>query len=106
VAAPGHTLSYSRPDKGAGASASGNSASFGLGGGIFAYSCPVTIKDSTVTNNTAYQGGGLYASYSDVTIDQSTLNDLAGGGIWNDFSTVHLEKTVVDGVLYEDQNYP
>jgi hypothetical protein len=40
-----------------------------------------------------------------VKIDQSTLSDPAGGGIFNDNSTIHLKKTVVDGVLYDNQDY-
>ena len=38
-------------------------------------------------------------------IDFSTINDPNGGGIVNNGSTVHLKKTVVDGVLYNDQYY-
>ena len=65
----------------------------------------LTIDHSKISGNSAVQGGGLYALYSDAEIDHSTLNDL-GGGIFNDLSTIHLKKTVVDGDLYKNQDYP
>jgi predicted outer membrane repeat protein len=90
------TVSYS--------TGSGNSASYG--GGIFGAGT-VTISNSTVSGNSASYGGGIYASYrSVVEITNSTLNDANGGGIFNNSSTIHLMKTVVDGILYIDQFYP
>ena len=83
---------------------SGNAAS-GHGGGIIAFGT-LTVNHSTISDNTAVQGGGLYVSGgSQAEIDHSTVNDPNGGGIHNDGSTVHLKKTVVDGVLYKDQYY-
>ena len=41
-------------------------------------------------------------------IDNSTVDDPVGGGILNYYgtSTIHLMKTVVDGILYRNQDYP
>ena len=64
------------------------------------------VDHSTISGNTATTGGGLYVSGgSQAEIDFSTINDPNGGGIVNNGSTVHLKKTVVDGVLYNDQYY-
>ena len=57
-----------------------------------------------ISGNTALQGGGLYALYSTVEIAQSALNDSGGGGIWNEFSAIHLKQTVVDDIFYKDQD--
>ena len=82
-----------------------NSAS--VGGGIYAASATLKVDHSTISGNTASLGGGLYVSGgSQAEIDFSTINDPNGGGIVNNGSTVHLKKTVVDGVLYNDQYYP
>jgi predicted outer membrane repeat protein len=75
------------------------------GGGILGSFCTMNIDQSTISDNTAVRGGGLYAAQGTVEIDQSTLNDPIGGSIFNDNSTIHLKQTVVDGVLYTDQNY-
>jgi hypothetical protein len=83
---------------------SGNSA-FGEGGGIFGIAFSLTVEHSSLSGNTALVGGGLDARYSTVEIDQSTLDDPIGGGIFNDTSTIHLKKTVVDGVFYDNQDY-
>jgi predicted outer membrane repeat protein len=89
---------------------SGNSAT--SGGGLYVADSPfgpgstlVTVEHSTVSGNTAVEGGGLYAQSSTMEVDQSTLNDADGGGIFNDHSTIHLKKSVVDGVFYNDQDY-
>jgi hypothetical protein len=51
-------------------------------------------------------GGGLYNNGAgQAEIDESTLNDPTGAGIVNNGSTVHLKKTVVDGVLYVDDDF-
>jgi hypothetical protein len=52
------------------------------------------------------EGGGIYPLSPTAEIDNSTLNDPVGGGIVNVGSTIHLKNTVVDGVLYKNQNYP
>ena len=76
------------------------------GGGIYAVDATLTIDHSTISGNSATTGGGLYVSGgSQAEIDFSTINDPNGGGIVNNGSTVHLKKTVVDGVLYNDQYY-
>jgi predicted outer membrane repeat protein len=86
--------------------ASGNSAG-GDGGGIFAGGgTTLTVDHSTISDNTATTGGGIYAIFATAEIDNSTLNDPVGGGLVNDHGTIHLQKTVVDGVLYTNQYYP
>jgi predicted outer membrane repeat protein len=85
---------------------SGNTAR--LGGGIYASGTLTTliVAQSTISNNSALTGGGLYISGgSQAEIDLSTINDPNGGGIYNDGSTVHLKRTVVDGVFYQDLYY-
>ena len=76
-------------------------ASSSLGGTLI-------VDRSTISGNSGvpHGGGGLYIiGGSQAEIDHSTVNDPNGGGIYNNGSTVHLKKTVVDGVLYEDQYY-
>ena len=75
------------------------------GGGIDS-SGTLTESHDTVSKNMATMGGGLYNNGAgQAEIDFSTLNDPTGGGIMNNGSTVHLKKTVVDGVLYVDENF-
>ena len=77
------------------------------GGGISAHDgSTLTVNYSLISGNSAVQGGGLYVSGgSQAEIDFSTINDLNGGGIVNNGSTVHLKKTVVDGAFYQDLYY-
>jgi hypothetical protein len=75
------------------------------GGGIFADRSTLTIAQSTISANTSSSGGGLYAFFATAEIDHSTLNDLIGGGIFNDHSLIHLKHTVEDGVLYKNQYF-
>ena len=85
------------------ANSSGGGSSFG--GGIYS-DATLTVDHSIISGNSATTGGGLYVSGgSQAEIDFSTINDPSGGGIVNKGSTVHLKKTVVDGVLYKDQYY-
>ena len=66
----------------------------------------LTISHTTVSRNRATTGGGLDNSgLGRAELDYSTLNDPAGGGIVNNGSTVHLKKTVVDGILYVDKDF-
>ena len=66
----------------------------------------LTVTHTTVSRNRATSGGGLDNSeLGRAELDYSTLNDPAGGGIVNSGSTVHLKKTVVDGVLFNDQDF-
>lgn len=77
----------------AGCTISGNSAD--IGGGIwsaYASKAPLTIKDSTITSNSATsKGGGLY-NYGAATIQNTSITSnnggLKGGGIFNDVSGV------------------
>jgi predicted outer membrane repeat protein len=81
-----------------------NSATYG--GGIFDYGSTLIVNQSMLSANSATYGGGIYAYYATAEIDYSTVNDPVGGGIANVGGTVHLKNTVVDGVLYQDQDYP
>lgn len=66
----------------------------GLGGGIGADFCTLTIDQSTVNDNTASMSGGIHAYYSDVEVRQSVvsrnISDF-GGGIHADFSRLFLK---------------
>ncbi len=85
---------------------SSNLAGSSTSGGGIDNTGALTVSHSTVSRNSATSGGGLYNSGGGTgEIDLSTLNDPHGGGIVNNGSTIHLKKTVVDGVLYKDQNY-
>ena len=67
----------------------------------------LTVSHTTISRNSATTGGGLYNGGSgQAEIDYSTINDANGGGIVNNGRTVHVKKTVVDGVLYKDQFFP
>ena len=66
----------------------------------------LTVSHTTVSRNRATTGGGVDNSgLGRAELDYSTLNDPAGGGIANSGSTVHLKKTVVDGILYIDKDF-
>ena len=66
----------------------------GEGGGIYINElyAPLEIRDSTINDNTAYDGGGLYIEetdeYGTTTIDSTTISGNTasggGGGIWAD----------------------
>jgi hypothetical protein len=76
-------------------------------GGGLANTGTLTISHTTISRNTASTGGGVYNSgVGHAELDYSTLNNPAGGGIVNNGSTIHLKKTVVDGVFYNDQDFP
>jgi hypothetical protein len=64
-----------------------------------------TARTNGLTGGPA-EGGGTYPLSPTAEIDNSTLNDAVGGGLVNDHSTIHLKTTVVDGVLYTNQDYP
>jgi hypothetical protein len=76
-----------------------------VGGGIALVQGALTVKDSTISGSSAAEGGGLYAYDSTAEVDHSTLNDLVGGGIFNDNSTIRLKQTEVDGLFYKDQDF-
>lgn len=71
------------------------------GGGIF--SCcgfaPVTVKDTTVSDNTSVAGGGLFNLLDNATLTDSTVSGnaatLEGGGIVNNAGTTTLVDTTV-----------
>ena len=89
-----------------GSTISGNSAS-SFGGGIVASSAPLTVDHSTISGNAASSSaGGIWVYLATAEIDSSTLNDPIGGGLVNGTSTIHLNKTTVDGVYYLNQDYP
>ena len=61
------------------------------------------MTSSTINDNSAF---GIYASYCTATVDHSTINDPVGGGIVNVGSSIHVKKSVVDGVWYDDAYFP
>ena len=102
---------------------SGNSATqSGGGGGIFAQDIALTIDHSTVSGNsasgsggnastgnsgsTSARGGGIGADGGSLSVDHSTINDPAGSGIVNVGSSIHVKKSAVDGVWYDDVYFP
>lgn len=78
----------------------GNSTLFGRGGGICSESVvSLTVKDSTIANNSAaYYGGGIYDSYATVTLDHDTLSGnsaIYGGGIFDYAATLTIDHTTI-----------
>ena len=93
---------------------SGNSATGGFGGGIFhaaadSVSGPLTIVNTTLSGNTAPQGGAIYnygsrAGNATITILNSTLDrnsaTFSGGGIYNGGGgSGHASITIVNSTL-------
>ncbi|MGA1791502.1 MAG: PKD domain-containing protein, partial [bacterium] len=83
----------------------GNSAFSNGGGVIVTNSSPVQITNSTITRNSAWEGGGLYFASSDLTIINSIFwNDLPDeidkspfGGIPGMGSTITLNYSNIQG---------
>ncbi len=76
----------------------------GHGGGIANNGGPLTLKNSTVTDNrTAGAGGGFYnhinkvATLIDSTVSNNKSTGLGGGGIWNQNGTLTLTNSTVNG---------
>ncbi|HNS43088.1 MAG TPA: choice-of-anchor Q domain-containing protein, partial [Taishania sp.] len=69
------------------------------GGGMFNENSSPTITNSTIAaNNSAYYAGGMYNSSSSPTITNSTItNNLAsdGGGMFNDYSSPTITNSTI-----------
>lgn len=79
---------------------SGNTAA--QGGGIFNNINPLTINNSTISGNMAANGGGLAINSGMVALNYVTIYDNSstnlGGGIFNNFlGTITLRNTIVAG---------
>jgi len=80
-------------------------ANSGTFGGAFRTSGTTTISNSTISSNTASQGGGIWnAGSANLTVNNSTLSGNAalteGGAIWNDGgATVHINSSILSGNL-------
>jgi hypothetical protein len=78
---------------------SGGSSSFGGGGVYVRPGGSLTINDSTITHNSAYEGAGIYDAGT-VTVNNSSLSDNTaaglGGGI---FVTSNASLSVTDSTL-------
>ena len=77
----------------------GNSGDFG--GGIFAFSGPLTLTNSMLTGNSASNGGGIFNSTT-TTLTNSTLSGNSagsgnGGGIYSLSGTVALTNSTLSG---------
>ena len=87
-----------------GSTITGNRTSFS-GGGIWTSNffvfkpLPTTIKNSTISNNTAGTGGGLELDAGPATIESSTINGNRalryGGGVFDVFSNLTIKNTTV-----------
>ena len=79
----------------------------GWGGGIWVASGTLTVNQSTISRNTAAQGGGISAGFdSTVTVNQSTISSnsaLAGGGIYS-LGNLTLSNVVVKENLARGKN--
>ena len=70
------------------------------GGGIYSSGGTVTISGNTISNNTATSsGGGIYSSSSTVTISGNTISNntatSSGGGIYSSSSTVTISGNTI-----------
>jgi predicted outer membrane repeat protein len=78
----------------------GNSSLFGPGGGICSEGgVGLTVKDSTISNNSAaYYGGGIYDSYGPLSLDHDTLagnSATYGGGIFDYAATLTIGHSTI-----------
>jgi hypothetical protein len=69
-----------------------NTASNGLGGGIFSYG-PLTVTNSIISHNTALGGGGIRSTETSL-IHATTVHNNSGGGIYAD--RIILTDSVLD----------
>ena len=75
---------------------SGNSADWGMGGGIFNRSGTLTISNSTLSGNSASNGGGISNANGTLTISNSTLSGNSGRGIFN-YGTLTISNSTLSG---------
>ncbi|MBN1909403.1 MAG: right-handed parallel beta-helix repeat-containing protein [Pirellulales bacterium] len=79
---------------------SGNSATK-EGGGIYTWYGPVTLTDSTVSGNTAYDGGGIYNDSGTLHMAYSVVSgnsvEADGGGIINSHGTLTITNCTLLG---------
>jgi hypothetical protein len=79
---------------------SSNSATNG-GGGIYNASGTVTLTNSTLSSNSATYGSGIYNASGTMTISNSTLSGNSafdgGGGIYNASGTVTISNSTLSG---------
>ena len=77
---------------------SGNTASGANGGGIY-NSGKLTMTNSTITNNSAFDGGGIANPGGTLTVTNSTIaNNSAsgyGGGIYNEHNTLIVTNSTI-----------
>ena len=84
-----------------------NNHSGNTGGGIaIDRGNSATISNTTITGNDSRVGGGLYASHMPVTLNQSTITNNAatgggvgsvGGGVWLYFNSMDISGTIISG---------
>ncbi len=93
-----------------------------LGGGILARNGTLTVNQSTISGNAAFNGGGIFAStlavdhstvsgnsatnlgggiyaFGTVTVDHSTISDnmaSSGGGIYAYYATAEIDHSTLD----------
>ena len=93
--------------------AQGHTASTGAGGGVYISNSGVTIKDSTIKNNTGTRGGGVYVEKgstvevknsnidnniaTEIPSDSPTSNNGLGGGIYSYDSTLTVTGGTISG---------
>ena len=80
---------------------SGNDAARGDGGGIANFgSGPLTVTNSTITDNSAVGGGGIYNRGTDLTVTNSTISgnsaSVVGGGILDEIGMQVTNSTITD----------
>lgn len=91
----------------------GHTASTGAGGGVYISNSGVTIKDSTIKNNTGTRGGGVYVEKgstvevknsnidnniaTEIPSDSPTSNNGLGGGIYSYDSTLTVTGGTISG---------
>lgn len=70
------------------------------GGGIYVYQAWVTLKNSTVKNNSAFEGGGLFSiSNAVITIENSTFSEntgnVNGASIYAADGSLHIKNSTI-----------
>lgn len=71
----------------------------GRGGGLFTFTGPIEVTESTVSGNTADQGGGVEAFDGSVVVTNSTITDNTaageGGGVFANVDVTTVYSTIV-----------